>query len=150
MLVPTGTVVHSGTYSGHLLSVLAALATLKELRAPGVYDEINATASNFYGQTAGSLRPERDSRTGPGAWARFGIYFGRTDPVRTWTDAINHDHELNRNFTSGMFERGVYIHGYTKAGPPGHAGFSTAHSTEDFDFILNAAEDVAKSIAIGG
>src|SRR5699024_6683172 len=30
-LVPTGTVAHSGTYSGHLMSVLAALATLDEL-----------------------------------------------------------------------------------------------------------------------
>lgn len=48
LLAPTGAVVHSGTYSGHLLSVLAALATLEELSKPGVYDEINATGARFY------------------------------------------------------------------------------------------------------
>jgi hypothetical protein len=42
-----------------------------------------------------------------------------------------------------MLERGVYIHAYTKAGPPGHAGFSTAHSSEQFDEVLSAADEVA-------
>ena len=53
---------------------------------------------------------------------RFGIYFGITEPVRTWSDALGHDHELNRRFTAGCFERGVYFHAYTRQGPPGHAG----------------------------
>jgi len=35
---PLGPTVHSGTYSGHLFGVLAALATLDRLTAPGFYD----------------------------------------------------------------------------------------------------------------
>jgi glutamate-1-semialdehyde aminotransferase len=81
-----------------------------------------------------------------GRGARFGIYFGRTEQVRTCSDAAGHDHELNRRFTTGMFERGVYIHGYTKQGPPGHAGFSTAHSEADFAEILEAAESVCRDL----
>ena len=144
LLAPTGTVVHSGTYSGHLLSVLAALATLNELRTPGLYDQLNATADNFYGQLQDVFDQAGIPARVQGRGTRFGIYFGITDQVRTWADALNHDHHLNRQFTAGMFERGVYIHGYTKSGPPGHAGFSTAHSTEDFDVILNAAADVSE------
>ena len=65
-----------------------------------------------------------------GMGARFGIYFGITHPVRTWSDALDHDHELNRRFAAGCFERGVYFHGYTRQGPPGHAGFSLAHADD--------------------
>jgi glutamate-1-semialdehyde 2,1-aminomutase len=149
LLAPTGPVAHSGTYSGFLPSVLAALATLEELRQPGVYDRINATGEGFY-------RDLQDvfDRTGlpvrvQGMGARFGLYFGRREPVRTWSDALGHDHELNRRFVIGCVERGVYFHGYTRQGPPGHAGFSLAHSEEDFAETLNVAEDVARELVRG-
>jgi glutamate-1-semialdehyde 2,1-aminomutase len=142
LLAPTGGVAHSGTYSGHLLSILAALATLTELRKPGLYDEINAAGVHFYEQLQAVFDHGEVPARVQGRGARFGIYFGRTEPVNTWSDAMGHDHELNRKFTAGMLSRGVYIHAYTKVGPPGHAGFSTAHSAEQFAEILTAAEDV--------
>jgi glutamate-1-semialdehyde 2,1-aminomutase len=146
MLAPTGGVVHSGTYSGHLLSVLAALATLDELRKPGVYDQINATGERFYADLQGIFDREGVPAVVQGQGARFGIYFGRTEPVRTWSDALSHDHELNKRFSVGMLEHGVYFHAYTKAGPPGHAGFSLAHTAEDLAETLNVAESVAKTL----
>ena len=145
-LAPTGPVVHSGTYSGHLLSVLAAIATLDELRKPGVFDQINATGDNFYRDMQAIFDREGVPARVQGMGARFGIYFGRTEQVRTWSDAVNHDHELNKLFTAGCYERGVYIHGYTRQGPPGHAGFSLAHAKEDFAEILTVVEDVSKSL----
>lgn len=146
MLAPGGAVVHSGTYSGHLLSVLAALATIDELRKPGVYDEINAVGETFYRDLQAVFDRNGIPARVQGRGARFGIYFGRTEPVTTWADAVRHDHELNRRFTVGLIERGVYLHAYTKAGPPGHAGFSTAHSQEDFAHVLTSAENVAGSM----
>ena len=146
LLAPTGEVVHSGTYSGHLLSILAALATLTELRKPGLYDQINATGARFYGDLQAIFDRHGVPARVQGRGARFGIYFGRTEPVTTWSDAVGHDHELNRRFTSGLLERGVYIHAYTKAGPPGHAGFSTAHTAERFDDVLTVAEDVVRAM----
>jgi len=146
LLAPTGEVVHSGTYSGHLLSILAALATLTELRKPGLYDQINATGARFYGDLQAIFDRHGVPARVQGRGARFGIYFGRTEPVTTWSDAVGHDHELNRRFTSGLLERGVYIHAYTKAGPPGHAGFSTAHTAERLDDVLTVAEDVVRAM----
>jgi glutamate-1-semialdehyde 2,1-aminomutase len=146
-LAPTGPVVHSGTYSGHLLSVLAALATLEELRKPGVFAGINATAEAFYRDLQGVFDRAGLPARVQGMGARFGLYFGRTEPVCTWSDALGHDHELNRRFTAGCIERGVYIHAYTRQGPPGHAGFSLAHTPEDFAEILSVADSVAKAIS---
>lgn len=148
-LAPTGTAAHSGTYSGHLLSVLAALATLEILTVPGTYDEINARADRFYRQMQ-----EVFDRNGlpvkvQGMGARFGIYFGRRDPVTTWTDAFDHDHVMNRAFVQQCWARGVTFHGYTRQGPPGHAGFSVAHTDADLDESLNVFDTVAANLAAG-
>jgi glutamate-1-semialdehyde 2,1-aminomutase len=139
-------VVHSGTYSGHLLSVLAALATLEELSKPGLYDEINATGTRFYGDMQAIFDQRGVPAVVQGRGARFGMYFGRRDPVTTWSDALNHDHALNQRFVQGCVERGVYFHGFTRQGPPGHAGFSLAHSADDFAEALNVIDDVAATL----
>lgn len=148
-LVPTGGAVHSGTYSGHLLSVLAALATLDILTQPGVYDELNARADRFYGQMQEIFDRNGIPVRVQGKGARFGLYFGRTEPVTTWSDAFHHDHELNQAFVKQCWERGVAFHGYTRQGPPGHAGFSLAHTDADLDETLNVIETVAANMSAG-
>ena len=148
-LAPTGAAVHSGTYSGHLLSVLAALATLEILTAPGAYDDINARADRYYGQMQEIFDRNGIPVTVQGKGARFGIYFGRTEPVTTWTDAFHHDHAMNQAFVRQCWERGVAFHGYTRQGPPGHAGFSVAHTDADLDESLNVFDTVAANLAAG-
>lgn len=146
LLAPTGNVAHSGTYSGFLPSVLAAIETLDELSEPGVYDRINEQGDTFYRDLQAIF-----DRTGlpvvvQGRGARFGIYVGRREPVRTWSDALGHDHALHRRIVEGLVDRGIYFHAYNRQGAPGHAGFSTAHSADDFAYTLNAVEDVVRAV----
>lgn len=146
---PSGPVAHSGTYSGHLLAVLAGIATLDALRQPGLYDTLLETSEVFYRD----LQQIFDRYDVPivvqGIGARFGLYFGRREPVRFYRDALGHDHELNRRFVVGCIERGVYFHAYTGRGAPGHAGFSLAHSREDFAHTLDVVDAVARDLARG-
>ena len=146
-LAPVGPVAHSGTYSGHLLSVLAAIATLDELRKPGVYDTLNEQAQVFFRDLQAIFDRHGLPVVVQGLGARFGLYFGRTEPVNTYSDAIGHDHEMNKQFTVGCLERGVYFHAYTGSGAPGHAGFSLAHNRHDFGLTLDAINDVAAGMA---
>lgn len=149
LLAPAGPVSHSGTCSGHLLSVLAALAMLEELRQPGCYETINATASWSYAEMQAVFNRHALPVRVQGADARFDLYFGRPAPVRTWADALAHDHDLNRRFAVKCLERGVYFHGYTTEGAPGHSGFSTVHTSDDFAFALTVINDVCRELAGG-
>ncbi len=146
LLAPNGTVAHSGTYSGFLPSVLAAIATLDELGQPGVYDRINSTAESFYRD----LQEIFDRHDLPvrvqGRGARFGIYVGVREPVRTWSDALGHDHALHKQIIQGLVDRGIYFHAYNRQGAPGHAGFSTAHTPEDFAYTLEAMDAVCGEV----
>jgi glutamate-1-semialdehyde 2,1-aminomutase len=150
LLAPTGPVAHSGTYSGHLLSVLAAVATLNELRQPGVYDRINATAASFYSGMQEVFDRHGLPILAQGLGTRFGLYFGRREPVRAAADLAYVDQELQRAFVLGCLARGVYLHAYRATGQLGHAGFSLAHSAEDFATTLEIMDTVAAGLARGG
>lgn len=149
-LVPNGPVAHSGTYSGLLLSVLAAIATIDELRKPGVYERLEETSERFYTE----LQAIFDRHDLPvhvqGLGARFGLYFGRADPVRSSADAAGHDHDMNRRFTLECYEAGLYFHAYTSKGPPGHCGFSLAHSEDELARALEIIDRAAAATVRGG
>ncbi len=148
-LAPGGPVAHSGTYSGHLLSVLAAIATVDELRKPGVYPELRRRADAFYRALQELFDQKGLAVRVQGLGARFGIYFGRREPVRTYADALGHDHELNARFVRGCLERGVYFHAYNRAGAPGHSGFSLAHDEAVLEESLARMARVIDELAAG-
>ena len=146
-LAPNGPVAHSGTYSGHYLSILAAGASLDELRRPGVYARLNATADTFYRDLQAIFDHHNLPVRVQGLGARFGLYFGRRAPVATYSDAAAHDHEANRRFVVALLECGVYFPAYTRQGPPGHAGFSLAHTGETLADALAAFDAAAADLA---
>jgi len=127
-----GRAAHSGTYSGHLLGVLAGLATLKVLAAPGTYERLNADADWFYGELQAAFDRVGFSARVQGIGARFGIYVGVDPdvPILTYAQAAAHDSALYNRFIGAALEHGVYVHSYGKTYAPGHAGISVVRTRE--------------------
>jgi len=145
-LAPTGPVAHSGTYSGHLLSVMASIATLEQLSQPGLYDGLLETSETFYRDMQQIFDRHNLPVVVQGLGARFGLYFGRTEPVRTYADAFGHEHEFNRKFVVGCLDRGLYFHAFTRQGAPGHCGFSLSHTSEQLAEALTIIDDVSAEL----
>jgi glutamate-1-semialdehyde 2,1-aminomutase len=134
-LMPTGDCQHSGTYNGHPVAVAAGLAAVTAYRQPGFYDHIHAVADRLYGTLqALFMRHGLEARV-QGLGARFGIYFGVTEPVRDYRDAVRHQRGQMLRFVRLAIEHGVYFHDY--GGAACHHGFCAAMTLEDVEEVLN-------------
>jgi len=133
-LRPLGDSEMSGTYLAHLTTVLPALAALNAYAQPNFYANLDAVGEHFYGGFQGIIDrsglPVQLQHIGP----RFGMYFGVTEPVTNYRQAAQKQHAMEHTFIAGCVARGVYFH----ASP--HHGFSAAHTDNDMDRVLEAAE----------
>jgi glutamate-1-semialdehyde 2,1-aminomutase len=141
VLNPSGHTVVSGTYTGHLTAVLAAIACQSELAAPGFYEHINALANRLYGGMTELLRINHLTGVVQGIGARFGLYLGISEPPTNYREATACDRSMEVKFLLGCIERGLYLHDYAHRTPM-HHGFSSQHTTEDIDEALNIMGDV--------
>jgi glutamate-1-semialdehyde 2,1-aminomutase len=148
ILSPLGPAAHSGTYSGHLFAVLAAIASLGEIRQKGFYDRIFANADRLYGGLAKLFDSHGVPARVQGLGARFGIYFGVTKEVANYQDAARLDGELGYRFIRACFERGVYFHNYGRLAL-GHHGFCAAHTPADIEESLDRVESALRAMVKG-
>ena len=75
-----------------------------------------------------------------GLGARFGFYFDQQKEfIREYRDRLGENKDLALNFYRLMYEKGIYYHGL-------HNGFSSAHSPEDIDIVLNCTEETVKEL----
>lgn len=143
---PKGRSEHSGTYNGHLIPVLAALACLEEIDSPGFFEYVNQLADRFYSGLDQIFRETGLGRV-QGLGARFGMYFGIDGEVTNYREAAKSDPELSLKFTAAAINNGVYIADY--GGKAAHHGFSTAYTPADVDEVLNRLQDAARQIMEG-
>lgn len=137
---PLGKSAHSGTYTGHLIPVLAAIACLEEISSPNFYKHIYALADRLYGGLEQLLEKHKIKARVQGLGARFGLYFGIDKEVRNYRDAARADKEVLLKFFKLSYEQGVYFHDYQ--GHPCHHGFSSAHTLKDMDEALDKLDKV--------
>ncbi|RME40804.1 MAG: glutamate-1-semialdehyde-2,1-aminomutase [Deltaproteobacteria bacterium] len=140
-LSPEGGVYQAGTLSGNPLAMSAGIATLTLLKEEGFYDQIEEKSAYL----EAGLRAAADKASVPTCLQRVGgmfcTYF-QTGPVKSFADAAQSDTETFARFFRGMLEQGVNL-----APSQFEAGFmSIAHSQEDLDHTIRAAEQVFASL----
>src|SRR5262249_10877187 len=133
-LMPVGDCQHSGTYNGHPVAVAAGIAAVTAYRQPGFYPHIRALAERLYGELNALFNRHGIVARVQGLGARFGIYFGVTEKVRSYRDALRHQREQMLRFVAAAIEHGVYFHDY--GGAACHHGFCAAMTFAEVDATL--------------
>jgi glutamate-1-semialdehyde 2,1-aminomutase len=139
---PSGPVYQGGTLSGNPLAMAVGLITLRRLRKPGVYEQLEKTSWAL----AEGLRSAAKSAGVPATLNRVGsmlTLFFTDQTVVDFTTAKSTDTERFGRYFQEMFQRGVYL-------PPSQfeAMFvSLAHTDADIDAVIAAARESLASLA---
>ncbi len=143
-LAPEGPVYQAGTLSGNPLAMVAGIRTLRELQKPGVYDELRKKAEKL-------SEGLKEAAKSAGIYDKLCfkqiesisiIYFTPVD-VKNYKDALTSNTEAYAKFFRKMLEQGVYL-----APSQFEVAFvSTAHTDEDIEKTVKAAEVAFKEVA---
>src|ERR1035437_4156671 len=147
VLAPVGHTMVSGTYTSHLAAVLASLAALDVMAAPGFYEHLNGVASHLYEGLGDLLTRHHVIGHVQGLGARFGLYFGFSEVATDYRSATRFDHELNNQFLKGCSENGLHFHDFGTKDAPMHYGTTAAHGLSDVDEALERLDKVFSGLA---
>lgn len=140
-LAPLGPVYQAGTLSGNPLAMAAGIVALEALKSGEVHQRLDQLGNRLEkGMKKAAERANLDvtlQRCG----SMFCGYFG-DHPVINLSDAMKCNRDLFTRYFHGMLERFVYV-----APSQFETGFlSVAHSEEDIDRTIEAAEQSMKCI----
>ncbi|MDR0441743.1 MAG: glutamate-1-semialdehyde 2,1-aminomutase [Candidatus Accumulibacter sp.] len=140
-IAPLGPVYQAGTLSGNPPAVAAGLATLRLIRAPGFFDELERkTRALCDGLTAAAARhgiPFSAQSIG----GMFGLYF-RVRCPKNFAEVTQCDKDAFVRFFHAMLDTGHHF-----APSPFEAGFvSSAHSDADIAETVTAADEAFRKM----
>ncbi len=141
-LAPLGPVYQAGTLSGNPLAVSAGLAVLDILERPGTYEQLEGTGRRLAEGLEGAARKAGIPATLNRVGSMMTLFFGE-GKVDNFDDAAGCDTTRFARYHAAMLEKGVYL-----APSAFEATFvSLAHTNQDIDRAVSAAEDVLGSLA---
>ena len=130
-------VFHGGTFNGHPTVLAAGLATLDVLEEPRTYPYLNQVSDQLRDGLNGLFADLRFDAQAVGPGSTFNVVFAK-GPLRNYRDAAKADKNLRQLFDYGLLARGIHFH-------PDKPWYTcTAHTAEDVDRTLTAAEDVLR------
>lgn len=137
-IAPLGGVYQAGTLSGNPLAMRAGIAMFGSLTKDGFYDaladKVDYLLSGIHKAADKHGIAIRSNRLG----GMFGLFFTDNDTPQNFDDVTKTDTHAFAQFFHGMLDEGVYL-----APSAFEAAFmSSAHSTQDLDATIAAADKV--------
>ncbi len=141
-LAPLGPIYQAGTLSGNPVAMMAGLATLELVAAPGFHERLNAMTDVLVRRLAGAAASAGIALATNHVCGMFGFFFTGERTVDTFAKVMGCDIERFKRFFHRMLEEGVYF-----APSAYEAGFlSAAHSAADIDATIAAAAKTFASL----
>ena len=141
MLSPNGPVYQAGTLSGNPVAMAAGLATLRELAAPGFYDELTVATESLVHGILGAAHESGIAMQGVSRGGMFGLFFAE-HPVTSFAEVIACDEQIFKRFFHLMLASGVYL-----APSMYEAGFvSSTHTRSILDETVSCAREAFRKL----
>jgi glutamate-1-semialdehyde 2,1-aminomutase len=140
---PLGRAQHSGTFNGHLSSIMAGIAFFDIILDHGFYEDLLSRCQRLYDGLDEIMRRLAFGGRVEGKGARFSFLFGppaERDRLRNYQDVVDQRWPLFHRFCKACLDHGVYLHTMW------HHGISAAHTDEDVDRALEGIEAALKDV----
>ena len=140
-LAPLGPVYQAGTLSGNPVATACGLATLREIKQPGFFDELSRKTRRLVDGLGAAAQAAGVPFSADCEGGMFGFFLLPELP-QNYGQVMKTDGERFNRLFHGLLQRGVYI-----APALYEAGFvSAAHTDADIDATIAAAAEVFKSL----
>jgi len=141
-IAPLGPVYQAGTLSGNPVAMAAGLKTLELISADNFFDELSNKVNTLVDGIINKANAAGIPMTSNTVGGMFGLFFTEADSVTNFDQVTQCNIERFNKFFHGMLNEGVYL-----APSAYEAGFvSSAHTEEDIQNTINAAEKVFASL----
>jgi len=140
-LAPLGPVYQAGTLSGNPVAVSAGMKTLELIQAPLFFENLTSTTKSLIDGLIEAAKNNNIEFSAQSVGGMFGFYFS-SKPPESFDDVMVSDRDKFNKFFHLMLDQGIYF------GPSAfEAGFvSSAHSVEDINYTIQAAENSFKKL----
>ena len=141
-IAPLGPVYQAGTLSGNPVAMAAGLATLNLISQPDFLDPLVAHTDQLVKGLRQRAAAAGIAMTSNHVGTMWGVFFSEEEHIVNYQQVMQCDTQRFAKFFHGMLEQGVYL-----APASYEAGFmSAAHTDDDIQFTLDAAEKVFKTL----
>ena len=130
-------VLHYGTFNGHRLTMKVIAANLDLLSEPNCYKQLHAVGDAAISGLRDVFRRRRIKAVVQGFGPMFQIYFTEREAITDYRDYCSYaDTQRYSRFVHALFEQGIYMTPSNGL----HWIISTAHTSEDVDALVGAAD----------